>query len=495
MAEHLDVIIVGAGLSGIGAACHVRHKCPGKSVAILETRGAVGGTWDLFRYPGVRSDSDMFTLGYSFRPWTNGDAIADGPSILRYIEDTAQEFGVDKDIRFGHRVIAANWDGNTARWTVTAHRADTGEDVTLTSKFLWMCTGYYRYDEGFDPRFPGTDQFRGRIVHPQHWPEDLDYTGKRVVVIGSGATAVTLVPSMAETAGHVTMLQRSPTYIVAAPRQDPIAGFLRRWLPTSTAYSATRWKNALLDLTAYRLSRRCPYLMKTLVRRHNRKQLPAGYDVDTHFSPNYDPWDQRMCLVPDGDLFAAIRDGRASVVTGVIDTFTPDGVRLKSGREIAADIVVTATGLNMLALGGAEVSVEGRTIEVGATVSYKGMMLSGVPNLIWTLGYTNASWTLKADLVARYTCRLIDHMDAGDYASVTPEPPADGELAPLIDLQSGYVRRSIDAFPKQGDAVPWRLHQNYIRDLHLFTRGPLDDHVVFASRQMADDPAGTRHSG
>ncbi|MFI0446692.1 flavin-containing monooxygenase [Actinomadura sp. 6N118] len=482
MAEHLDVIIVGAGLSGIGAACHLRRNCPGKSVAILEARGAVGGTWDLFRYPGVRSDSDMFTLGYSFRSWTEGDAIADGPSILRYIEDTAREFGVAKDIRLEHRVVTASWDSDTARWTVTAHRADTGEDVTLTSAYLWMCTGYYRYDAGFDPGFPGTDQFRGQIVHPQHWPDDLDYAGKRVVVIGSGATAVTLVPSMATTASHVTMLQRSPTYIVAAPRQDPIATVLRRRLPASTAHSVVRWKNALLDLAIYRLSRRRPKLMKAFVLRHTRKRLPSGYDVDRHFTPTYNPWDQRMCLVPDGDLFATIRAGKASVVTDVISTFTPDGIRLASGRELTADVVITATGLTMLALGGAEISVDGRPVEVGSTVSYKGMMLSGVPNLIWTLGYTNASWTLKADLVARYTCRLINHMDAGGYASVTPAPPANGALAPLIDLNSGYVRRSIDAFPKQGDTVPWRLHQNYIRDRRLLTRGPVDDHVTFTAR-------------
>ncbi len=479
MAEHFDVIIVGAGLSGIGAACHLRQRCPGKSVAVLEARDALGGTWNLFRYPGVRSDSDMYTLGYSFRPWTDGDAIADGPSILRYIEDAARESGVAKDIRFRHRVVSANWDSDTARWTVRAHRADAAEDVTLTSAYLWMCTGYYRYDEGFSPAFPGAAQFQGRLIHPQHWPADLDYAGQQVVVIGSGATAVTLVPSLAATAGHVTMLQRSPTYIVAAPRRDPIANLVRRWLPTSTAYCVLKWKNALLDLATYQLSRRRPSLMKALVRSNNRKQLPAGYDIETHFTPRYDPWDQRMCLSPDGDLFEAIRAGTVSVVTDVIDTFTPRGLRLKSGRELAADIVVAATGLNLLALGGAKLSVDSRAVELSSTVSYKGMMLSGIPNLIWTLGYTNASWTLKADLIARYVCRLINYMDVNGFAAVTPPPPPAGERSPLIDFSSGYVRRGVATLPRQGGDVPWRLHQNYLRDRRLLTRGPLDDHVIF----------------
>jgi monooxygenase len=494
MAEHLDVIIVGAGLSGIGAACHLRQRCPGKSIAVLEARDAVGGTWDLFRYPGVRSDSDMYTLGYSFRPWTDGDAIADGPSILRYIEDAARESGVTKDIRFGHRVVSANWDSDAAQWTVTAGRADTGEEITLTSAYLWMCTGYYRYDEGFSPVFPGASEFAGQIIHPQHWPADLDYAGRRVVVIGSGATAVTLVPAMAVGAGHVTMLQRSPSYIVAAPRRDPIANRLRQWLPASTAYSVLKWKNTLLDLAIYQMSRRRPNLMKALVRSNNRKQLPAGYDVETHFTPRYNPWDQRMCLSPDGDLFEAIRAGAASVVTDVIDTFTPRGLRLKSGRELTADIVVAATGLNLLALGGARLSVDSREIEPQSTVSYKGMMLSGIPNLFWTLGYTNASWTLKADLVARYACRLISYMDANGFVSVTPVPPPSAELAPLIDLTSGYVRRGIAALPRQGGDLPWRLHQNYLRDRRLLTRGPLDDDVVF-TRSRAPGPAGARLSG
>jgi monooxygenase len=484
--EHRDVIIVGAGLSGIGAACHLRREFPGRSLAILEGRAAVGGTWDLFRYPGVRSDSDMFTLGYSFRPWEGADAIADGSSILRYIEDTAREFAVAGHIRLNHRVTTAAWDSEAAQWTVTAHRPDIGEDVTMTARFLWVCTGYYRYDEGFTPKFPGADQFEGPLVHPQHWPEDLDYAGKRVVVIGSGATAVTLVPSMATSAGHVTMLQRSPTYIAVAPRRDRFAGLLHRVLPKSLAHTAIRWRNTLLDLAIFQVSRRRPGLIKSLMRRETVKQLPAGYDVEKHFTPTYDPWDQRVCLAPDGDLFAAIRDGRASVVTDVVDTFTPDGIRLKSGQEIAADVVVTATGLTMLALGGMEVSVDGGPIDMASTVSYKGMMVSGVPNFFWTLGYTNASWTLKADLISRYVCRLMDHMDGNGHSSVTPLPPADGELAPLMDLTSGYVRRGIGQFPRQGTVVPWRQQQNYLRDLRLLTRGPVDDHVLFASADRRD---------
>jgi monooxygenase len=481
MIEHHDVIIVGAGLSGIGAACHLRRKFPGKSVAVLEGRGAIGGTWDLFRYPGVRSDSDMFTLGYSFRPWPEADAIADGPSILRYIEDTAREFAIGRDVRLNHRVVAAAWDRETAQWTVTARRTDVGEDVILTSRFLWLCTGYYRYDEGFTPEFPGMDLFRGQIVHPQVWPEDLDHAGKRVVVIGSGATAVTLVPSMAKTTDQVTMLQRSPTYIVPQPRQDRLADLLRRALPRSVAHNAIKWRNTLLDLMFFQLSRRRPGLVKALVQRQTTKQLPAGYDTTTHFTPDYNPWDQRMCLAPDGDLFAAIRAGRASVVTDVIDTFIADGIRLRSGRELAADIVVTATGLNLLALGGIELSVDGRPIDVGSTVSYKGMMLCGVPNFFWTMGYTNASWTLKADLIGRYACRLINYMDENHHTSVTPTPPTNGRLAPLIDLNSGYVQRGIDLFPKQGVGEPWRQQQNYLRDRRLLTRGPVDDHVVFTS--------------
>lgn len=488
MADHVDVLIVGAGLSGIGAACHLTRECPDKTVAILEARDAVGGTWDLFRYPGIRSDSDMFTLGYSFRPWTQPKAIADGPSILSYITDTAREYGVDSKIRFHHRVLRAQWSTATARWTVTAIRDVTDETVTVTCSFLSVCSGYYRYDEGYRPDFPGMAEFAGQIVHPQHWPADLDYTDKQVVVIGSGATAVTLVPAMAEKAAHVTMLQRSPSYVAAVPGTDHIADRLRQWLPARAAYWLIRWKNVLFTMGVYQLSRRRPQAMKALLRKSATRQLPMGFDVDTHFSPTYQPWDQRMCFVPDGDLFRAVRAGRADIVTDRIQRLTPTGVELGSGGQLPADIIVTATGLNLLAIGGMNLTVDGRDIELSDTVAYKGMMLSGVPNFSLTVGYTNASWTLKADLVALYVCRLLRHMDAEGYQTVSPIAPdidRRDELTPLIDLQSGYVLRSINALPKQGPAAPWRLHQNYLRDVRLMRRGPIIDGVRFG---LAGDP-------
>ena len=398
-AEHVDVLIVGAGLSGIGAACHLKRECPGKTLAILEGRDSIGGTWDLFRYPGIRSDSDMFTLGYSFAPWHEAKAIADGHSILAYVKETAREHGVEQAIRYGHRVIGAQWATEQARWTVQAQRADTGKTVQLTCDFLYACTGYYRYDEGHTPHFEGQESFSGQIIHPQHWPEDLDWSGKRVVVIGSGATAVTLVPALAQTAQHVTMLQRSPTYILSLPAHDPIADALRRRLPAKLAYSIVRWKNVLLAMTNFQLSRRAPRQMRNLIRRLVAKQLPDGYDVQQHFSPTYDPWDQRLCLVPDGDLFKALSGGSASVATGKISHIDQTGVTLSTGEHLDAEIIVTATGLNLLLLGGIELSVDGRKIDTGDTVAYKGMMLCGVPNMAMTLGYTNASWTLKADLV------------------------------------------------------------------------------------------------
>jgi monooxygenase len=481
-AEHTDVVIVGAGLSGIGAAAHLQAECPDRSFVIFEGRDAIGGTWDLFRYPGVRSDSDMHTLGYSFRPWAKARAIADGTSIRAYIEDTAREHGLLRRIRFNHRVLSADWDDEQARWTVLV-RDDTGDVREVTCSFLYICSGYYRYDEGYTPQFEGVAEFAGSVVHPQHWPEDLDYAGKRVVVVGSGATAVTLVPAMAATAAHVTMLQRSPAYVVSLPGEDPIADRLRRALPRSAAASAVRWKNALLGIAVYQLSRRRPEAMKALIRRAAVKQLPAGYDVDRHFAPSYQPWDQRMCLVPDGDLFRAIRHGKASVVTDRIDRFTRDGIRLASGEELEADVVVTATGLNLLAAGGIELRLDGVPVDLGSTVAYKGMMFSGVPNLVWTIGYTNASWTLKADLVARYVCRLLNHLRENGYAAVVPVPPDEPATAPLIDLQSGYVTRSLADLPRQGAAAPWRLHQNYVRDVRMMRRGPIDDGVRFTTRR------------
>jgi monooxygenase len=489
--EHLDVLIVGAGLSGIGAGCHLQENFPGKTVAILEARDASGGTWDLFRYPGIRSDSDMYTLGYSFRPWEEAKAIADGPSILRYIRETARDHGIDRKIRFHHRVVRAEWSTTEARWTVEAERTDTGETVRLTCGFLLTCTGYYRYDEGHTPDFPGIESFAGRVVHPQHWPEDLDYAGKRVVVIGSGATAVTLVPAMAESAAHVTMLQRSPSYVVSLPARDPIADLLRRRLPAKVAYPIVRWKNVLLTTVFFKLSRRAPRLIKALIRTGVAKQLPAGYDVDTHFKPRYNPWDQRVCLVPDGDLFEAIAKGRASMVTDRIETFTASGLRLESGAELEADVIVTATGLNLLALGGMTVAVDGREVELSETVGYKGIMFSGIPNLALTLGYTNASWTLKCDLACEYVCRLIKHMDEHGYTQCTPRAP-DPSLPtePFLDLTSGYVLRSIAAFPKQGARAPWRLHQNYARDILLLRHGALEDEgIEFSAAASAVDPA------
>jgi monooxygenase len=486
--EHVDVLIVGAGLSGIGAGYHLQTECPGKTYAILEARDAIGGTWDLFRYPGIRSDSDMYTLGYRFKPWSNAKAIADGPSILDYVKETARENGIDRRIRFGHRVVRASWSSTDARWTVEATHG--GETVRLTCSFLFMCSGYYRYDEGYTPAFEGVDRFAGQVIHPQHWREDADYARKRVVVIGSGATAVTLVPAMAETAAHVTMLQRSPSYIVSLPAEDPIANFARRIMPARLAYALVRWKNVLLTMASFQLSRRRPRVMKAIVRKGVERQLPRGYDLDTHFKPSYNPWDQRLCLVPNGDLFTAIRDGRASVVTDQIESFTETGLQLASGAELQADVIVTATGLNLLALGGMDIVVDDREVSLPETMGYKGMMLSGVPNLAIALGYTNASWTLKCDLTCEYVCRLLNHMDDEGYAYCTPQnrdPSVTAE--PFIDFSSGYILRSIDKFPKQGSKPPWRLYQNYARDIVTLRFGSVEDGAMDFSRAGASAPA------
>jgi cation diffusion facilitator CzcD-associated flavoprotein CzcO len=474
--EHVDVLVVGAGISGIGAAYHLQHECPGKSFAILEAREAIGGTWDLFRYPGIRSDSDMYTLGFPFRPWDSDVSIADGPSILRYLRDTVSEYGIDRKIRFNQRVERAIWSSADDRWTVEALRTDTGERVLLTCGFLFMCTGYYRYDQGFTPDFPGAEQFQGRIVHPQFWPTDMEYAGQRVVVIGSGATAVTLVPSMAEEAAHVTMLQRSPSYVVSLPGQDPLARVLRRLLPTKWAYGIVRWKNVLLGLGFYTLSRRRPRLVKRLIRAGAERRLPAGFDIDTHFKPRYNPWDQRLCLVPDGDLFEAISHGSVSLVTDQIETFTETGIRLVSGQELEADLVITATGLNLQPIGGAELVVDGRPVELPEAMVYKGCMLSGVPNFAMSFGYTNASWTLKADLICRYVCRILDHMERRGYTRCMPfnRDPTVTET-PFVDFTPGYFMRSMHKLPKQGSKLPWRLHQNYMRDLRLIKRSALED--------------------
>lgn len=484
---HVDVLILGAGLSGIGAACHLRRLCPHKSVAILEARDSIGGTWDLFRYPGIRSDSDMFTLGYCFCPWEDAKAIADGPSILSYIRDTSRSHGIDEQIRFGHRALSASWSSQDARWSVVVEQVESGETVRFTCDFLYGCTGYYRYDEGFTPQFRGAEDFHGEIVHPQHWPEQLDCTGKRIVVIGSGATAVTLVPALvAAGAGRVTMLQRSPTYIVSLPARELLAERLHGRLPARWVYSLIRWKNVLRTMLSFALCQRAPEFMRGVFKRFARNQLPAGYDVDSHFTPKYNPWDQRVCLVPDGDLFEVLSDGRAEMVTAEIDRFTDRGIRLGSGELIEADVIVTATGLNLLMLGGLELTVDGQPLELGSTVAYKGMMLCGVPNLALTLGYSNASWTLKADLVAQYVCRLLLHMQATGSTVCTPRHPQPGQaMFPMLDLKSGYVLRSIDAMPKQLASTPWRLHQNYIRDIRMLRHGPIDDEMEFSAAVLS----------
>lgn len=477
--EHFDVLIVGAGLSGVGAGYHLQANCPGKSYVILEGRESMGGTWDLFRYPGIRSDSDMYTLGYSFKPWTEAKAIADGPNILNYVRETARENGIDRHIRYGHFVKHASWSSEDAVWTVEAQRGPEKETVRFTCNFMFMCSGYYDYDAGYTPDFPGSDRFQGRIVHPQKWTEDIDYAGKRVVVIGSGATAVTLVPEMAKKAAHVTMLQRSPTYVVSRPAEDGIANWLRRNLPAKVAYGVTRWKNVLLGMFFFNMCRKNPDRAKRMIMRGVREQLGPDFDIETHFTPKYNPWDQRLCLVPNGDLFDAIKNGSASVVTDHIDTFTAKGIKLKSGEELEADIIVTATGLNLKVLGGLEIDVDGKQVEFSKTMNYKGMMYSGVPNLASAFGYTNASWTLKCDLTCEYVCRLINHMDEIGMRQATPvqtDPTVKEE--PWLDFSSGYVQRSLDKFPKQGSKKPWKLYQNYALDIVSLRLGKIEDGVM-----------------
>lgn len=489
--EHFDVLIVGAGLSGIGAGYHLQQNCPGKTYAILEGREAIGGTWDLFRYPGIRSDSDMYTLGYSFKPWTEAKAIADGPSILNYVRETARENGIDRHIRFQHMVKNASWSSEDATWTVEAERGPEKEKVRYTCNFLFMCSGYYDYEKGYTPDFPGRDRFKGDILHPQKWPEGYDYSGKRVIVIGSGATAVTLVPEMAADAAHVTMLQRTPTYVVSRPAEDGIANWLRRNLPAKLAYGITRWKNVLLGMLFFNMSRRKPERVKRMILRGVREQLGPDYDVKTHFTPPYNPWDQRLCLVPNGDLFDSIKEGRASVVTDHIDTFTEKGILLKSGKELEADVIVTATGLNLKVLGGIDLTVDGRHVDFSQTMSYKGMMYSDVPNFASAFGYTNASWTLKCDLTCEYVCRLINHMDETGTRQATPRLK-DGsvEEEPWLDFTSGYVQRSLDKFPKQGSKKPWKLYQNYALDIMALKFGKVDDGAMeFARPSKAHPPA------
>ncbi|MBF6176358.1 flavin-containing monooxygenase [Nocardia blacklockiae] len=494
--EHVGVLIVGAGLSGIGAAAHLRRAFPRRDYAILEARETLGGTWDLFRYPGIRSDSDMFTLGYRFRPWVGDKAIADGASILSYLRDTAAEYGVDSHIRYGHRVLRADWSSADQRWTVTVGRSDPGDTVTLTADFLFCCSGYYRYDRGYLPDLPGLDRFGGTVVHPQHWPEDLAVDGKRVVIIGSGATAVTLGPALADLGAHVTQLQRSPSYILSVPARDDFAGRARRLLPPRAVYAVARAKNIAMSTAIYQLSQRYPDRMRAWIRDLQRRRLPDGYDLDTHLTPRYDPWDQRLCLVPDGDLFRAIRKGRVELVTDRIEEFTATGVRLASGTVLDADVVVTATGLDLLIFGGIELSVDGKPVDVPNAMAYKAMMLSDVPNFAYVIGYTNASWTLKADLVCQYVVRLLRYLDAHGYASATPvRDPAVGTAPFLPNFSSGYVLRAADRLPVAGDRRPWRLSMNYLRDIPAFRFGRIADGTLTFARRHAAAPPLTRAAG
>jgi len=484
--DYVDVIVVGAGISGIGAGCHLQDKCPDRSYLILEGREDLGGTWDLFRYPGIRSDSDMHTLGYHFKPWTGNDAIADGPAILAYIRETAAEYGIDKKIRFQHHVTNASWSSKTGRWTVTATRGDTGQVVTFACGFLFMCSGYYSYSGAHTPDFPGRQSFEGEIVHPQFWPDNLDYAGKRVVVIGSGATAVTLVPAMAETAAHVTMLQRSPSYVVAMPEKDKIANSLRRVLPEKIAYGLTRWKNVKIAEFFYRRTRSKPDKVRKWIIDKARSSLGHKVDVDTHFSPTYKPWDQRLCLIPNGDLFKALRSEKASVVTDQIKTFTPTGIELQSGKNIEADIIITATGLQILALGNVDIAVDGEPVDFSKRWTYRGVAYSDVPNMVSIFGYVNASWTLRVDLICNYVCRLLNHMRVTETTLCTPRlRPSDRHMPkrPLIkEFSSGYIQRALTALPHQGDKEPWINPQYHSLDKKALTKSPIDDGVMTFSR-------------
>jgi monooxygenase len=476
MAEQLDVLIVGAGISGIDAAWHLQQRCPGKSFAILEAREAIGGTWDLFRYPGIRSDSDMYTLGFPFRPWTGDKAIADGPDIKAYVEDTAREFGIDRKIRFRHKAVRADWSSAEARWMV---EVETAEGLRrFTCAFLFLGSGYYDYDQGYRPSWPGEERFRGRFIHPQFWPQELDYAGRSIVVIGSGATAVTLVPALAEKAARVTMLQRSPSFVVPRPAMDPLTRWLRR-LPRKAAAGMIRRKNILLGMMFFNRARKKPDKVRALLLKMVRNALVPGYDVERDFSPRYNPWDQRVCLAPDGDLFAAMNAGKVSVVTDTIETFTETGIALESGKTLEADLVVTATGLVVKLLGGIALTVDGAPVDVADRFNYKGMMLSGVPNLVLSFGYTNASWTLKCDLTARWFCRLLRHMDRRGLAICAPRlaDPA-MERLPMLDFSSGYVARAAGAMPAQGPKAPWRVHQNYLKDVAALGLRPIADDVM-----------------
>ena len=492
--EHFDVVVVGAGISGIGAGYHLQTMSPNRSYVILEGRDDIGGTWDLFRYPGVRSDSDMHTLGYSFKPWTAAKAIADGPSILSYLRETMTEHRIDRHVRFRHLVSKAEWSSDESRWTV--HATNNGEPVTFTCNFLFMCSGYYSYRGGFTPEFAGREQFHGEVLHPQAWPEDFDATGKRIVVIGSGATAMTLVPALSKAAGHVTMLQRSPTYVVARPDTDAVANTLRKALPDSVAYRITRRKNVVMQQFFYGRTRKEPAKVKAQLLALTRKQLGPDYDVDKHFTPSYNPWDQRLCLVPNADLFEAIRSGKASVVTDEIETWTEAGITLKSGETVEADVIVTATGLQMVTLGEMEFDVDGAPVDFAETWTYKGFAYSDVPNLASSFGYINASWTLRSDLICEYVCRLLNHMEQTGSTQCTPRlRPSDTSMPSrpwITDFSAGYMQRVMDRLPKQGDREPWINPQNYTRDKKMFRKGVVEDGVMRFTRSRVPVVAGDR---
>jgi monooxygenase len=477
--EYVDVLIVGAGISGVGAAWHLQQRCPGRSYAILEARDAIGGTWDLFRYPGVRSDSDMYTLGYHFKPWHKTRAIADGNEIRAYVRETAREHGIDKKIRFGHKVTAAAWSSDKARWTVDIAHEDGAAPLQISCNFLYLGAGYYRYDKGYTPEFPGIESYRGAVVHPQHWTDDVDHAGKRIVVIGSGATAITLLPALAQTAAHVTMLQRSPTYVAALPTEDAAARWLQRCLPRRWAYTLARWKRLLLGMVVFQMCRYNPDGMKSILLARVRAALPKDFDVDKHFTPRYKPWEQRLCLAPDGDLFKAICSGKASVVTDQIDHFTATGITLQSGQHLDADLVVTATGLNLQVFGGLRLRVDGQPVDPAQTMGYKGFLFTGLPNFASCFGYTNASWTLKADLTSQFLCRLLNHMRRKGFTQCVPHH--DGPVPndrPWVDFSSGYFQRAMDQLPRQGWHAPWKLHQNYLSDIVLLRWGTLNDDVL-----------------
>jgi len=487
--EHVDVVVVGAGLSGIGAGYHLQTMCPDRSYVILEGRDGLGGTWDLFKYPGIRSDSDMHTLGFSFKPWTEAKSIADGPSILQYLKQTVAQFGIDKNIRYGQLVTKAEWSTDDAQWTVTSTNKATGASNTISCSFLFMCSGYYSYKKGHTPEFAGRERFKGTVVHPQDWPTDLDYAGKRVVVIGSGATAVTIVPSMADKAAHVTMLQRSPTYMVSRPDHDVMANRMRKVLPPKMAYNLTRFKNTWRQQLVYNKTRTDPDKVKQLLLGGIKMELGADYDIAKHFTPAYNPWDQRLCLVPNGDFFKSMREGKASVVTDHITSFTETGIQLASGEHLDADIIITATGLELVTLGEMDFFVDGNQVDFAKTWTYKGFAYSDIPNLASTFGYINASWTLRSDLTAEYVCRLLNHMRKLGVAQCTPrlrEQDHNMKERPWIDgFSSGYMQRMMHRMPRQGDHEPWINPQNYRRDKKMFKHSPIDDGVMQFSKQSA----------